>query len=327
MKSLKAVLFLFIGVICLGGIYMFSKKANELALSTEYKKEITSFREKSELNLRSDTGWLTVVGLHWMKEGQFKLGLASNNGEKNQILIPDPQLQTTEPIETFGEIKYENKKISFRLSSEVIKQNIEIFLNSEKNKNMKLSDAQKWYELSDDTSENKTDLIIGGVTIFPVWRTDKMGLRIKDVNSLQRKNFSGRKWFAPNGNFIIQAKWTSYEPEREIIIPNILGQNIPEKAPGFATFTIDGQEVTLTPTKEGDSLFFVFKDATSGKETYGAARFLSSALPQNNTVTLDFNKSVNPPCAFTAFATCPLPPNENRLKVAISAGEMTPAGH
>ena len=114
-----------------------------------------------------------------------------------------------------------------------------------------------------------------------------------------------------------------------ITVPNILGTVDQSPSPGMAVFTVDGQEYRLTPVlEEGETrLFFVFADATNRTETYGAGRFLYADPPTNGSVVLDFNRAYNPPCAFSAYATCPLPPKQNRLPLAISAGEKRAGEH
>lgn len=105
-------------------------------------------------------------------------------------------------------------------------------------------------------------------------------------------------------------------------MPNILGMVEDLPCPGFAEFHLDGVTVRLEPVLEGEELFFIFKDLTSGRETYPPGRFLYAALPKNGSVVLDFNKAYNPPCAFTPYATCPLPPKPNHIAVPIRAGEL-----
>jgi uncharacterized protein (DUF1684 family) len=135
------------------------------------------------------------------------------------------------------------------------------------------------------------------------------------------------KWFPVKEDYRIEARWEAYASARTVSIVNVLGDVSEERSTGRAHFQIGSNQYSLEPVDEGNSLFFIFRDETSGKETYGAGRFLYAEKPKNGVVILDFNKAVNPPCAFTAFATCPLPPSQNRLKVRIEAGEMAPLSH
>ena len=142
-----------------------------------------------------------------------------------------------------------------------------------------------------------------------------------------RTGFLGLDYFPIDPAWRIEAKWVPFEPPREIRIASIVGTSENEKSPGKAVFDREGKTFELIPVQESpDSLFFIFSDETSGKETYGAARFLYSDPPRGGKVVLDFNRAVNPPCAFTPFATCPLPPKENRLTVRVTAGEKNYRG-
>jgi uncharacterized protein (DUF1684 family) len=121
----------------------------------------------------------------------------------------------------------------------------------------------------------------------------------------------------------VEATWVPFDPPHELEIGSVLGTVNKEKVPGKAVFTRDGHTFELFPIQEdADSLFFVFADRTSGKETYGAARFITTGLPKDGKVVVDFNQAYNPPCAFTPYATCPLAPPENRLDLRVTAGEL-----
>ena len=142
--------------------------------------------------------------------------------------------------------------------------------------------------------------------------------------------FQGLKWYPPNEAYRVQAKWTPYNPPRQVPVPTILGTEVMSEVPGVAEFTLDGKAYRLEPVLEkpdDKQLFFVFRDATSKVETYGAGRFLYTPLPdrglaQPGEIVLDFNRAENPPCAYTPYATCPLPLPQNRLPVAIPAGQL-----
>lgn len=163
---------------------------------------------------------------------------------------------------------------------------------------------------------------VGRVSVSVIRRSDKIGIRVKDPESEARRDFHGLVSFPISEQYRIKAQWVA-EP-RDISILNVLGQTSPSPSPGYAVFHLNGQELKLRPYIEepgATQLFYVFRDQTAGKETYGAGRFFYSDMPKDGKVVLDFNKAYNPPCAFTAYATCPLPPPENRLAVRIEAGE------
>jgi uncharacterized protein (DUF1684 family) len=181
------------------------------------------------------------------------------------------------------------------------------------------------HEIKPDVSD---PIKVGRVTLSVIQRADKIGIRVKDPESEARRTFHGLESFPITEQYRVTARWVA-EP-RDIPILNVLGQTSPSPSPGYAVFRLRNQEFKLRPIIEtpGDKeLFYIFRDQTAGKETYGAGRFFYSAMPQDGKIILDFNKAYNPPCAFTPYATCPLPPPENRLQVRIEAGEKTYSSH
>ncbi len=166
----------------------------------------------------------------------------------------------------------------------------------------------------------------GAVLLWVIDRGGEKYLRVKDAQAPARLHFHGLAWYKPEARYRVQARWVPYSTPHTLDITNKLGQVRAEPVPGYAEFLIDGRTERLTPTVEGGALFFVFRDATSRLETDGGGRFLTTPAPsygmaKEGTVELDFNQAVNPPCAYSPFATCPLAPRENRLPVAIPAGE------
>jgi hypothetical protein len=169
---------------------------------------------------------------------------------------------------------------------------------------------------------------VGRAKLYAIKRGDKYGIRVKDPESDARLHFRGLDYFPVNETFRVTAQWVA-EP-RDLPILNVLGQTQPQPSPGYAVFHIHGHEYRLRPYIEepgAKQLFYVFKDQTAGKETYGAGRFFYTDFPHDGKVVVDFNKAYNPPCVFTPYATCPLPPAENRLAVRIEAGEKRYGDH
>jgi uncharacterized protein (DUF1684 family) len=181
-----------------------------------------------------------------------------------------------------------------------------------------------------DDAEKPSKLTIGSITIVVIRRDDRFGLRVKDLEAPTRTGFHGLRWYAPDAVYRVHARWIPYNPAKVLDIPTILGTTTHMQAPGVAEFTLNGQVVRLEPVLEdpkATDLFFILRDATSKTTTYAAGRFLYSELPdhglsQPGEIWLDLNKLFNPPCAFTAYATCPLPPPQNRLSIPIPAGEL-----
>jgi uncharacterized protein (DUF1684 family) len=184
--------------------------------------------------------------------------------------------------------------------------------------------------LRDDTDEKDGPTVMksGTLTFLVIRRGDRLGIRVKDSESEARRNFKGLDYFPADPKYRVEARFEPYNPPKKIPITNVLGMLSLETSPGALVFTIDGKELRLDPIYEQGTtdLFIIFKDATSGHETYGAARYLYASPPVNGKTIVDFNHAYNPPCAFTPYATCPLPPPQNRLPIRIEAGEKKYAG-
>jgi hypothetical protein len=262
--------------------------------ASSYEVEIEKWRADREKKLKSDTGWLTVAGLFWLREGDNGVGSA----EDNRIRLPS---HSSPP--RLGVLEHRAGKTIFRYSDK----------------------SQAPVTMKPDSEGSPTTIQSGSVSFWVIKRGPRFGVRMRDRQSAMRRNFSGLNWYPVSPGHRIEARFVS-DP-KTLSIPSIIG--IPEDAesPGYVEFEINGETVRLRPTLSDDSLFFVFRDGTSGKTTYGASRFLYAGVPNDGRVILDFNKAYNPPCAFTPFATCPLPITENRLKVPIEAGEKKYGDH
>jgi uncharacterized protein (DUF1684 family) len=169
---------------------------------------------------------------------------------------------------------------------------------------------------------------VGRAKLYVIKRGDRFGIRVKDPESDARRHFHGFEYFPITEKYRVEAQWVV--EARQIPILNVIGLTEPQPSPGYAVFHLDGHEYKLRPYLEepdAKQLFYVFRDQTAGKETYGAGRFFYSDMPSGGKVVLDFNKAYNPPCSFTPYATCPLPPAENKLAVRIEAGEKKYGDH
>jgi uncharacterized protein len=254
----------------------------------DYADQIIKWRADYEASLKAPNGWLSVAGLFWLHEGPNQLG-------------SDPQLDVVLPAGSpahAGVLNLKGGKVTYE-------------------KRMLRSDLAGHPEV----------VKIGDVSLTIVERGGKTGVRLRDPNAEARRDFTGCKWFAADAAWRIHARWVAYSQPKKIAITNILGMTEAETSPGYAEFTVKGKTMRLEPVAEDGGLFFIFKDATSGKTTYGAGRFLDVDMPKSGEVELDFNKAYNPPCAFTAFATCPLPPKQNVLASPIEAGEKSFGKH
>jgi uncharacterized protein (DUF1684 family) len=180
------------------------------------------------------------------------------------------------------------------------------------------------HKLASDTT-GKPDLVtVGAVSFYLIQRADRFGIRLRDLESPMRKDFRGIDSWEIDPKFAVQARFEAYDPPRQIPIANEIGIVDKMWAPGSLHFEWDGQQCSMDALQNSldeDSLFLIFRDVTSGEETYGSGRFLYTELPKDGKVLIDFNKAYNPPCAFSPYTTCPLPPLQNELDVAIRAGE------
>lgn len=278
----------------------------DLAPADAYRQEIEAWRATRESRLRSDTGWLTVAGLFWLKEGKNTLG---NDPRSDVLLPPGVGLPQT------GFLMFSEGEVQLKVFPDAT-----VLLGDE---------AVTSRTLADDTSGAADLLKVGRVTFNLIRRQDRFGIRLRDPESQARREFTGCRWYPVDPGLRVEAKFVPYDPARTIAIPNVLGQVSEENCPGYVEFQIDGQTARLEPTAEpGDeSWSFIFSDGTSGVATYGGGRFLESDPAQNGVVVLDFNRAYNPPCVFTPYATCPLPPASNRLTVEIRAGELNYGEH
>jgi len=267
--------------------------------SKEYIAEIKSWHSKRIENLKKENGWLNLVGLLWLKEGENKFG----SDKSNDIVFPEGSpafigkfilKDTTVTVEVNPDVEIMNDG---KIITKLILQN--------------------------DLKGNPTVLSYKNFRWHIIKRQDKFGVRLRDLNAPLVKNFKGIETFPINDDWKIEASFVPYNPPREILIPNVLGMIDTSKAAGKIIFKKDGKEFSLEALDGGpDAFFIIFADETSGKETYGAGRFLSVEKPkQGQKFYIDFNKAYNPPCVFTKYATCPIPPKENHLKLRVTAGE------
>src|SRR5260370_2625622 len=168
--------------------------------------------------------------------------------------------------------------------------------------------------------------IVSGTLAFSVIeRSGRYGVRLKDKNSKLRADFTGQRWFPVREQYRVQARFVPYEQPKLMTVPNILGGTFQLPSPGYVAFMLGGRELRLEPVTEDKQLFFIFRDQTAGKETYGSGRFLYTELPRAGKVEPDFNKAANPPFARTPYATSPPPPKQNQLALRVEAGELSPA--
>ncbi|HYK18746.1 MAG TPA: DUF1684 domain-containing protein [Bryobacteraceae bacterium] len=273
-----------------------------LSAETGYRANIEQWRVNHEAELKSENGWLSVSGLFWLKAGANTAGSESSNA----IVLP-------RGLARAGVFDFEKGKATFHSAPGVAAK-----LNGQP-----VSSAT----VKPDSDGPPDKIEIAGLTLTVIHRGDRYGIRLRDPQSRKRLEFSGLHWFPVDEKYRVKGRFVAYEKPKTIQITNVLGQTEPEPTPGYVEFTLNGRVLRLEPVEEDHQLFFIFRDLTAGRETYPAGRFLYAEWPKNGEVELDFNKAENPPCAFTAYATCPLPPKQNHLDVRVEAGEKNYGTH
>jgi uncharacterized protein (DUF1684 family) len=269
--------------------------------SDNYQQEIEHWHARRVARLTAPDGWLSLVGLEWLKPGANRIGSASDN---DIVLAKAPA--------HLGAIEWaDDGSLSLELDSAdgVTVDGI----------------AQTRAVLLDDSHAKPTTVAFGSVNFIAIDRGGRKALRVRDSEAATRTGFAGIERFPLDPAWRVVADWQPLDPPFQFATGTVIGtiENYP--APGKAVFERDGQRFELYPVLEapGDTqLFLIFADRTSGRETYGAARFLYADMPRDGKIALDFNKAYNPPCAFTPYATCPLAPPANRMDVRIAAGEL-----
>ena len=268
-----------------------------------YAGSIETWRAAREAELRADDGWLTLVGLFWLHEGPNAIG----GGDANAVPLPT---SSSPP----------------HLAVLALKAGV-VRITPEPGTALRINGKPASAQTLAPQPGNYDTLTIGSLTFFVIKRGDRFGVRVKDRESEARRTFAGLRWFPIREASRIRARFVAHATPTSIMIANVLGNIDAWPSPGYAAFTLDGHEYRLHAVLDGadaKELFFVFRDLTTGQETYPGGRFLYAAMPVNGEVVLDFNKAHSPPCAFTPFATCPVPPKENHLAVRIEAGELDP---
>ena len=279
--------------------------AKEKAQKMQHQSEILQWRAERIEKLKQPDGWLSLVGMHWLPQGVTRVGSGPANGTRIKVGPANLGLITT------------NKRNQIWLQPDALA-----------GLSIDGKPMTGRTELIPDTRGTPTVVGLNGgrASFIVIERGGRLALRVRDADAPTRVQFTGIDSFPIDRKFRVEAEFTPHEAGRTIDVVNILGMVEPMMNPGTVRFKIGEQEFVLETIDEGDHrLFLVFADRTSGKQSYAAARFLYAEFPGSDGKTIvDFNMTYNPPCAFSAFSTCPMPPPENRMDIAITAGEMKP---
>lgn len=281
------------------GVQLMSANVESSKAPSDYTRQIESWRAQRVERLKAPTGWLSLIGLQWLKDGRNSVGSAKDN---DVVLLKGPP--------HLGAITLKSGKAT-----------IEIDAKADATIDGK---ASKKAELLDDSHEKPTTIAFGTASFYLIDRNGRKGLRVKDSAAETRTKFVGIDSYPIDPSWRVEAAWQPYSPAHSLDIPTVLGTVDKMPVPGKAVFERDGKKYELLPVledKDAKELWFIFADRTTGKETYGSGRFLYADMPRDGKLVIDFNKAYNPPCAFTPYATCPLAPPENRLALPVTAGE------
>lgn len=274
----------------------------------DYVHAIETWRTDRDLRLRSPNGWLTIVALEWLTPGDNPFGARADL----PVHLPGQYVPQFAGILTMSGAPGA-RTFTIRPS-----QDAQITLDDRQ------LPADEPTAIHSDRDGDASILALGRLRFWIVERGERAALRVRDPEAELRQSFRGVDSYPIDPHWNIRAHFTPFPDPQELIIPNILGDADTTRCYGTIEFEIAGTHRSLRPmsdSPEDSTLFVVFGDETNGKETYGGGRFLYARLEPNGSLDLDFNKAYNPPCAFNTFTTCPLPPDGNRLPIAVTAGE------
>ena len=281
-----------------------------LAQGPSWQTDLATWRAQHAQELQKPDGWLALAGLEWLDAGDNSFGSAADN----KIHLPAGP-------DHLGILRLARTTVTLAPPEGGFPEG---FLIDGK--------PAKAGELHTDPDHDKNNphLTIGTLNMYVIHRGDRFALRIKDAKSAALTGFHGLKWYAPNQSYRVTARWIPYAPQKTFTIATLIGTSYPAQVPGSAEFSLHGKTYRLDPILDDPDvakLFFVLRDTTSSTKTYGACRFLYTGFPDHGLdkpgeLVLDFNRLENPPCAYTPYATCPLPPPQNRLPIPLPVGEQ-----
>jgi uncharacterized protein (DUF1684 family) len=270
-----------------------------------HESEILAFRQAREQRLRTPDGWLTLVGLHWLREGRNPFG----SDPESHVILPEGKAPALA-----GAFVVEGGRVRVEVAPGVPVTHEGRSVAS--------------LELQNDMQGDPTILALGPLQFYVIERSGRLGIRVKDSESEALRSFTGLDYYPIEASWRIEARYEPYDGPRTLEVPNFVGTPTQETSPGALVFEVEGTTYRMDAIPDDPSYVLVFADSTNGSETYGGGRFLRVELPAEvGPAVLDFNKAYNPPCVFTPYATCPLPPPRNKIAAAVRAGEKSYAGH
>jgi len=286
-------------------IVFFAGEARLLGEAASYHAEIAEWRKNYDRDLRSEKGPLWLIARHDVPEGKTEIGSDASNA----IALPDRAPKRV------GILQRQGDKITFEPTA-----GIAVMLNGKRMASPSV--------LRIGLPPNQSDkLAFGDFEIALSESGGQYQLTVRDRQSAYLKEFHGAVWFPVNTGCRVEGTFTAYPAPKELKILDTGGRTRIRKVPGYVTLRLNGESLRLEPVEIDNVFFFMFKDRTPGKETYGAGRYLDTELPKNGKVTLDFNKAYNPYCAINPYSSCPIPPKSNTLTMRVEAGEKYRGEH
>jgi uncharacterized protein len=300
MKTYHSFLFLMLVLIATSC----ETKRNEIT-AEDHAAEVEAWYQDRILSLKSDEGWLNLIGLHWLKEGETTFGTSPQ---------AEFRLEADGFPDSIGVFSLENGEVFFIPKTE------NVFIGER--------EIKEKVKVFDAATQEAAKLSLKSLRWNIIKRADAYMVRLRDLETAAVTQFEGIERYPVDLEWRLEAKFIPYDPIREIPITNVLGQTTPNPSPGYLEFEKEGKTFKIDALDAGEELYLIIADNTSGGETYGGGRYMYVKKPvSGDLVILDFNKAYNPPCVFTPHATCPLPPRQNMLDLAITAGEKTFGEH
>jgi uncharacterized protein (DUF1684 family) len=278
------------------------QRLGSLPLPDDYLEDLKQWRASLDASLRAENSWLALAGLIWLEDDQTPFGAAEDLPIHLKLESLADQagifIKTMEGVRLHV-LDHDRVRVDDQLGSDIL--------------------------LRPDTSGQAQRITIGHYSMMLIERGERLAIRLWNNALARRSTFPGRQWYPGNSQFRIKARFVASLPDHQIEIPNELGEIDQSRSPGYLDFEYHGHKLRLdTLEAGGGGMFVIFKDQSTLEDTYGSGRFLITASPEADQVLVDFNQAFNPPCAFTRYATCPLPPQQNWLPVSITAGERKP---
>ena len=270
----------------------------------EYIQGITKWRQEVDQNLRRENGWLALAGLFWLRKGINLIG----SSPESDIGLPKRS------PERLGTFEFDGNRVTLSVEAD-----LPVEVNGV---------VTKSALLDTDQEDVPSFITFGDVRMVVVRRSKGVGIRLWDNTRAERRTFPSRQWYPVKKEYCVPATYTRYETPKIVKMPDILGAILDEPMQGCVSFELHGKKYELQVEELPDHRLFVqFMDLTNGNPTYPSGRYHYTDAHENGKLVIDFNKAYSPPCAFTEYATCTFPPQENHLKVAIEAGEIYPQQH